>query len=99
MTCSHQEEHQLEDWTQEAEDILREMELKRKLDDQIVHAGRKPKMLRMKRLEGWGLVTSPEEGVKEGKQDQLVVKDDWKVVKMPLEDIKMKKQTSIQDGQ
>ena len=97
MTCSHQEEHQLEDWTQEAEDILREMELKRKLDDQIVHAGRKPKRLRIERLEGWGLGTSPEEGVKEGEQDQLVVKVDWKVVTMSLEDVQMKKQTSIQE--
>ena len=44
----------------------------------------------MERLEGWGLGTSPEEGVKEGKQDQLVMKDDWKLVAMPLEDLQMK---------
>ena len=35
--------------------------------------------------------------MKEGKHDQLVVKEDWKGVTMPLEDIQMKKQTSIQD--
>ena len=97
VTSSHQEDQQHEDWTQEAKDILEELELKRKMDDQIVHAGRKPKRLRMERLEGWGVGTSTKEGVKEGKHDQLVVNEDWKGVTMPLEDIQMKKQTSIQD--
>ena len=76
MTSSHQEDQQNEDWTQEAEDSLEELELKRKLDDQVVHAGRKPKRLRMERLEGWVVCTSPEEGVRDGRDDQLVVKDD-----------------------
>ena len=97
MTSSHQEDQQNEDWTQEAEDSLEELELKRKLDDQVVHAGRKPKRLRMERLEGWVVCTSPEEGVRDGRDDQLVVKDDWKEVTMPLEDMQRKRQTSIQE--
>ena len=52
VTSIHQEDQQHEDWTQEAEDSLEELELKRKMDDHIVHAGRKPKRLRMERLEG-----------------------------------------------
>ena len=35
--------------------------------------------------------------MEEGEHDRLVVNKDWKGVTMPLEDIQMKRQTSIQD--
>ena len=60
VTSSHQEDQQHEDWTQGAEGSLKELELKKKPDDQIVHEGRKPKRLRMERLEEWGVGTSTE---------------------------------------
>ena len=95
MTSSLQEDQQIKDLTQDAEDSLEELELKRKLEDQIVHEGRKPKRLRMDRLEGWGVCTSPEEGLKDGRDVQLL--EDWKEVTMPLEDNQRKRQTSIQE--
>ena len=59
------------DLTQEAENSLEELDLKRKLDDQVGHAGRKPKRMKMGRLEGRGVGTSPEEEVMDGRDDQL----------------------------
>ena len=55
MTSSLQEDQQIKYLTQDAEDSLEELELKRKLDDQVGHAGRIPKRLRLERLEGWGM--------------------------------------------
>ena len=42
----------------DAEDSLEELELKRKAEPQTDQTGRKPKRLRMERLEGWGIRTS-----------------------------------------
>ena len=69
----------------------------RKVDDQVGHAGRKPKRMKMERLEGWGVGTSPEEEVKDGRDLQLERIDDWKEVTMTLEDKQRKRQTSIQE--
>ena len=55
MTSSLQEDQQIKYLTQDAEDSLEELELKRKLEDQVGHAGRIPKRLRLERLEGWGM--------------------------------------------
>ena len=59
------------DLTQEAENSLEELDLKRKLDHQVGHADRKPKRMKMGRLEGRGVGTSPEEEAKDGRDDQL----------------------------
>jgi hypothetical protein len=90
------EEQEKQDLAEDAEDSLEELELKRKAEPQAGQVGRKPKRLRMERLEGLGIGTSQVDGVEDGWDVQL---KDWKEATMTLslEATQKRRQTSIQD--
>jgi hypothetical protein len=69
------------DRTLDAEDSLEDLELKGKAEPQADPVGRKPKRVRMERLKGWGIGTSPGYGVEDGGDVQL---KDWKEATMTL---------------
>ena len=70
--------------------------MKRKSETQADQFGRKPKRLRMERLEGWGIGTTQVEELEDGGDSHL---EDWKeiTISLPWEKILKRKQTSIQD--
>ena len=84
----------------EAEDSLEDLdlELKRKSVTQMSQVGRKPKRLRMERLEGWGVGTNAGEFLEDCDGSHL---EDWRetVMPLPVEEnlIQKRKQTCIQD--
>jgi hypothetical protein len=80
----------------DAEEIMEDLELKRKSDTQADQVGRKSKRFRMERLEGWGIGTTPVEELEDGGDGHL---EDWKesTMYLPLEEIQKRRQTSIQD--
>jgi hypothetical protein len=90
------DEQERQDLIDDAEDSLEELELKRKAEPQADQTGRKPKRLKMERLEGWGIGTSQVEGVENDGDVQL---KDWKeaTMSLPLEATQKRRQTSIQD--
>ena len=75
---SLQEEPQGESIVQEAEESLADMErdIKRKQEVQTGPAGRKPKKIRLERLEGWVVGTSQEEGETGLEEYQACAKED-----------------------